>query len=254
MIDNSIGNDLREQIEARKIKEAWVVTLLNERIKVQETWKKHLYFGSNRMHKGMLFNLQTESRGNEVVIKWNFNDSDDNQQFHLRGFRREDSFPLDTDDKAQGVLVIDRWGDDWATEHLEAGKTYFYTLKVSRKQIKWDSLISKKACEVEQEIFRFEITTLPKGCLENLEHKLAKWVEQIKTQQAVLPAPLSPERKKINQLVEYLDSYVEFDDALTQREKVLIKEMDEKKYSPKERKDKIERLKLVVEELRQQHS
>jgi hypothetical protein len=253
MIDDSIGNLLREQIGTRKVEEAWIVTLLNERLKVQEAWKKHLYFGSNRTYKGKLFSLQTESLGNEVVIKWKFNDSKNNQRFHMRGFRRYDPFPLDTEDRAQGVLVIDRWGDDWVTEHLGAGRTFYYTLKVSRKQLKWDFL-SMKEFEVEQEIFRFEFTTLPEECADNFEQKLSKWIEKIRTPQLALPAPLSPERKKINQLVEYLDSFVEFDDALTQREKVLIKEMEGKNYSPKERKDKIERLKLVVEDLRQKNS
>lgn len=244
MIDDTSGNPLMTEVETRKIEEAWVIALLNERLKVQEEWKTQLHFGSNRTHKGIRFNLQTECRGSEVVIKWNFNNPK-NQRYHMRGFRSENPFTLDIDDKTQGVLVIDRWGDDWVTEHLEAGKTYFYTLRISRTFFYTN--------EVIMEDFRFEITTAPRDCMDVLENKLSKWIEKIKTPVVAPPVPISAKQQEINRIFEQLNSYVEFDEDLTQREKSLIKEIEAKNYPAKERKEKIERLKLIAEDLRQQH-
>jgi len=251
MVDKEIRNSLREQIENKKVEETWVIMVLEKLLKAQRMWKQETERVDNRTHKGKLLKVETKSYGNEVMVGWNFDDPE-NRDLHLRGFRREETFASGNDDTSQGVFIIDHWGNDVIVERLEPGKTYFYTFKVSCLERTNETSDAKR--EVEQEIFRFKVSTSPNVYMASIEKKISLWIEKIKTPQAVLPAPLSPERKKINQLVEYLDSYVEFDDALTQREKVLIKEMDEKKYSPKERKDKIERLKLVVEELRQQNS
>ena len=250
MVDSELEKSLRGRIEGMKVEENYVILLAKEIEKSERKWNHKLHFVNNRIHEGKLLKVTTESRDNEFVIKWRFNDSENNR-FHLRGFRREGSFSMDKNDSTQGVLFIDHWGDDFAAERLEFGKSYFYTFKVSCLDKSADN--PKLESETELEVFRFQIASPPVCSMDVFQRKISAWIEKVQALETV-PISVSPERKKINQLVEYLDSYVEFDDALTQREKVLIKEMEGKNYSPKERKDKIERLKLVVEELRQQHS
>ena len=244
MIEDSVKESLKEQIRAKKIEEAWVVALLYERLKVQETWREQLHFGSNRTRKGLLFEVETESRDNEVIIKWKFNDPKA-QDFHLRGFRREGAFALESDDESQGSLVIDRWGNDWIAERLEAGKAYFYTLKVS--QMVGTGKPSDLRRELEQETLRLEVITAPAGYKDALEQKLERWMVRINTREA---ASIPKDGDKFDGLLNKLNHFVEFDDALTQRINFLIKEIESKNYPAKERKDKVERLKLIAEELR----
>ncbi len=243
MIDEDTKKSLEDQLGLRKRQETWTVILMQELIKIQKAWKKQIQLGANRTYTGKWIEVQIENQGNEVVLRWKYKQPSDSGKFHLRGFRKEGAFALAQDDESQGALVIDCWGPDWRVEHLETGKTYYYTMKISYLGNKKDSI------ECEQEVIRFEITT-PNMSVDDFEQRLASWVKKI--QGGKPPAP-DPERESVNRAFKELSSYVEFDESITQLEKDLINKIGSKGYSAKERKEKIERLKCAVEDVRMKH-
>lgn len=244
MIDAATKEPLEEQYRSRKVQEAWTMILLRQWLKLQKTWKENFSLGSNRKYTGKWIEVQTESQGNEVVLRWTYRGNAESAQFHLRGFRKEGGFSLAEDDASQGTLIVDRWGPDWKSERLEMGKTYFYTFKVS-------FLHKKTGDEAAQEQLRFEITTPSETLLTELEQRMTEAVERMKDAQSSTP---DPKRERLNRAFEELSEFVEFDESLTRWEKDLITQIGSKNYSDEERAEKIERLKLAVEDLRLRHS
>lgn len=240
MIDENTTRHLEERFQAYKLEEAWTLICLREWMKTRDAWGEQMRISSNRTYAGKWIEVQTESEGNEVVLRWNYKKNAESARFHLRGFRKEDGFSLADDDASQGTLIVDRWGPDWKSERVELGKTYFYTFKVS-------FLHSKTGSEVVQERLRFEITTPSEGHLADLGQKFAIWADRMDAEKT---PPSDPRRDKVNRAIEELSAFVEFDESLTQWEKSLVQQIESKGYPAKERKDKIERLKLAVESLR----
>jgi hypothetical protein len=249
MIPADLRAQMEEEFRNRKMEEAWTMILLREWLKIQKNWNIQFNSASNRDYNANWISVHVETQGNEVILRWKFKEEENSSRFHLRVFRKEGGFALTDDVASQGTLVVDRWGSDWKAERLDAGKTYFYTMLVSYSHK--TGFLGNERTEVDQERLRFEVTTPPGSYVADLEQKLAARVERLEAARATTPP--DPSREKKSRALEELSAFVEFDDNISQWEKDLIKQIESKGYPTKERKEKIERLRLLVEDLREKH-
>ena len=195
MIDQESMERLKDEIRGRQMNEALTMLYLKEWLEFRTAWKKKMESGNNRKYTGRWIEVETESQGNEAILRWNYKNDSQSASFHLRGFRKEGGYALADDDASQGTLIVDRWGPDWKAERLEIGKTYFYTFKVSIRHHTGD--------EVFQERLRFEVTIQPSASDAQLVKTITEFIERVENnRKSVEKVPPENEyRKKVREFV-----------------------------------------------------
>jgi hypothetical protein len=135
---------------------------------------------------------------------------------------------------------------------MQEGKEYFYTFLLTFEEPVYadktlgdifgsSRVVGQKTNTVDS--IRFSVRVPTQAETLHIEKNLEK-LAGIDT-----PAK-NPKREKINRAFEELTSFVEFEESMSQWEKDLITQIEKKNYPAEEEKEKIERLKAVVESLR----
>lgn len=188
---------------------------------------------TDQTHEGKRAVIGTRLFGRMLEFRWKFKEPLSGPR-SLKGYAKsggfsEDFLPLDQN----GPCLVDSKCDSRSVVNLAAGTTYFVTFVIV--------YTGGKALEIEDSV-RFSIT-IPTGEELARTNQFAALLEKKPEKQPTLS-------KRTSDALEELNSFVEFEETISQVEKQLVEQISAKPYSPEEKSEKIDRLKAVVESLR----
>lgn len=241
----------RESIENteahRAAEEATVIAFLHKKSELQRTFQ---HVQTDNEHKSNGISVKTRLVGQAMELSWDIKKYQ-NSGFVLRGFRKEDGFAHDNSSwNAHGMCVVETQSNGQCVQHLDAGKEYFYTFMLTKDEPVY----------AEQKLLEsFFCSAAVKGTKTRLADSL-RFSIRVPTQMEIMqvdrmlekvkaPPPADPKREKINRAIEELQSFVEFDENITQIGEELIKQIEKKNYSEEVRNQKIERLKALLDSM-----
>lgn len=227
---NTITPD--EALAAYKAEELAVLVYMKTRLSLLHALKADQEY----REKAIVIRTQIISE-TSARIGWTFTPDGAERGLRLQVFRKEGGYALTEDASSQGALIIDSRSNGSQVERV-SGHPYFYSCFISSESGRKD-------------FFRFELSVPPTATDGQLVKVLTDMIATREGDQA--PAP-DPKRERLNRAFEELSEFVEFDESLTRWERDLITQIGSKNYSDEERAEKIERLKLAVEDLRLRHS
>jgi len=242
-------NDLENSEAYRKNQEAVVITFINGRFQLE---KQFMTAQFDQKHSGKMFDLSSRLVGQSLEISWDLKRSDDGVHT-LRGYRRENGFlPLEKGLEEQGTYIVETQRSGKTVHHMQEGKEYFYTFLLTFEEPVYAEktlgdifgsprVVGQKTNTVDS--IRFSVRVPTQAETLHIEKNLERLAGKD------TPAK-NPKREKINRAFEELTSFVEFEESMSQWEKDLITQIEKKNYPVEEEKEKIERLKAVVESLR----
>lgn len=242
-------NDLENSEVYRKNQEAVVITFINGRFQLE---KQFMTAQFDQKHSGKMFDLSSRLVGQSLEISWDLKRSDDGVHT-LRGYRRENGFlPLEKGLEEQGTYIVETQRSGKTVHHMQEGKEYFYTFLLTFEEPVYAEktlgdifgsprVVGQKTNTVDS--IRFSVRVPTQAETLHIEKNLERLAGKD------TPAK-NPKREKINRAFEELTSFVEFEESMSQWEKDLITQIEKKNYPVEEEKEKIERLKAVVESLR----
>lgn len=242
MMTPEIVEKLERDPEYNLYEEAMVVGAMQRRL---ELTQKLLQEESDQVHETDMVWIKTARTGKSVKIEWRIK-LQNPSGYDLMGFRKEDGFALDEwSESSNGSLVIHSPKDGSIVEDLNEGRTYFYTFFLKA----WG--VNKGKTDP----LRFQIRIPRAVQFEEIERQLSKIEARIKKVVALEAAeiPLSPKQEKLNKALEELGLFVELDEAIESVEEKLRKKIEEKHYPPEEKTEKLDRLKGLVESIRDRH-
>ena len=247
---NMIKMKEREAIENsvayRAYEEAFIISLLEKKLELEQAFKN---VQTDNDHSSRSIAVKTRLVGQAMELSWDIKEYQ-NTGYVLRGFRKEDGFVPDNNSlTAHGMCVVETQSNGKAVQHLEAGKEYFYTFLLTRDEPVYaeqkfvESLFTSAAVRGTRtsiaDTLRFPIRVPTQMEILQIERML----EKVKT-----PA-VDPKREKINRAVEDLQSFVEFDETISQFGDTLIQQIEKSNYPEEVRNAKIERLKALLDSM-----
>lgn len=190
---------------------------------------------SEGTHDGRRLRVSTRIAGQSLQIEWVLKDSLNSGEKVL-GYRREGGYAANALlFTSNGECVVDAVASGTATYNVRPGTEYFFSFFVRDEALVGYSDMVRFTVRMptEQELHRFDalISHLSEG--RKLQDK-----------------KLNP---KTSAALETVQSFVEFDESVSEMEKEMIARIQKGSYSDEEKEDKIERLKSVIESLRIEH-
>jgi hypothetical protein len=246
------GVNAVENSEAyRKHQEAVVVTLINGRFQLE---KQFMTAQSDQKHSAKSFDLRSRLIGQSLEISWDLKRAADGVHT-FRGYRRENGFlPLEKGLEEHGTYFVETQRNGKAVQHIQDGKEYFYTFCLTVEEPVYankslmDTILfnDPKPVGTKTKIVD-SVRFSARASTQEEKLRIERALDKIAGKSV---ASEDPKRAKLNHAFEELVSFVEFDENLSQWEKDLTARIESKSYSDEERKEKVERLKAVIESLR----
>ena len=200
--------------------------------------KRRLDFLDNKSenHDSELFSIATERVGRGLRIEWRLKSEAKQGGYDIVGFRRTGGFFADQwDETSNGTLVIHSNKDGQTVELLKEGEAQFYTFFLKPWQ--------EDAKHTKRSPLRFQVTIAPSEETDAIKTTL----ERIERQS------FNPPTQNVSRALKELGLYVEFDNAIEQRKKVMEHQIETAGYSPEEKEEKLSRLRDVVAAVRDKY-
>jgi hypothetical protein len=213
-----------------------------------ELEKEFLHLQANQRHESKMISIETRLVGSSVEVKWDFSKYKESD-YVLRGHRKEDGFVTnDHSGPANGMCVVETQAfQGKVVQNLKQGNEYFFTFQLAREDPIYaeqkfpQSILNSPQIVGSQtkiaDTLRFSIQIPTQAEMMRVE----QLIEKAKTR------PIDPKREKIDRAIEALTSFVEFEESISEVESTLMKRIKSKGYSEDEAKNKMERLKGLVE-------
>jgi hypothetical protein len=201
--------------------------------------KRRLDFLENKTasYDSELFSIETERAGRGLRIKWRFKPKAKRGGYDIMGFRRTGGFFANEWDEANnGALVIQSSKDGETVELLREGEAQFYTFFAKP----WKES-ARNPCRSP---LRFQVTIATKEETDPIRAAL----ETIERQS------FNPPTHNLSRALKELGLFVEFDNAIEQREKILARQIETAGYAPQEKQEKLSRLREVTATVRDKYS
>ena len=187
-------------------------------------------------HRGSVLHITTKMAGSSLQIRWLLNDSLARGEKVL-GYRKEGGFSADSLPYVKnGECIADSTTHGETTYNLRAGIEYYFTFFVS------DSTQADY-----RDMVRFSVRMPTEAELTRFDALLSRLLEG----QSQQDKKINPKTKAA---LEAVQSFVEFDESVSQMEKEMIARIEKGPYTDEEKEEKIERLKAVVDSLRAENS
>lgn len=239
MIELTTRERLKDEPLFRAYEEAFVVVRLKRMSELQQTFQA---VQTDQGHNAKCFSVKTRLVGRTLELSWDLKDYARNG-YLLRGYKNEVGFASEVSlFKDQGVCVVQAQCNGQSIQQLEAGREFYYTFILTRDEPVHEqqnflqsifsnaAVVGTKTRIVDTLCFSVRVPT-PMEMAE-----VGRMLERVKE------TPVDPKREKINRAVNQLETFVEFSESLSDIQKILIKRIKSKKYSPDEEADRIEKL------------
>jgi hypothetical protein len=246
MIKARALNSFEDSEEYREQEESMAVTLLHRHMELRREFQR---IQTDQKHESKIISVETRLVGRTVELSWKLSGGE-HEGSTLRGYRKADTDHLDF----AGMIILETQKDSGKTvQNLVEDKEYFYTFLLTKDEPTYaqqsfpQNLLNSPAVIGSEtkllDSLRFSIRVPGQSELLYVQQTIEKLKER----------DPDPRREPINRALEELRSFVEFDEAISNFEKVMMKEIESKGYSDGEKKDKIERLQGAVESIRVRH-
>lgn len=170
--------------------------------------------------------VKAKLQGSAVVIEWHFTSQEKNIQGFLLGFRKEGGFALDKwSESENGTLVVDSPRSGHIVEHVERGKTYYYTFFLKAGDQKVESIRFQMRIPMPDEV------AATKGS----------------------PPAVDPHEERRRQLIQGMSRFRELLDLFIQAERKGVEEIKAERLAPEDEQEKIAMWKEHIQSLRAQH-
>lgn len=209
---------------------------------------------STQQHESKAITVTTKLAGCNVGLSWRLGNYQ-NKDFVLRGYRSESGFTTGTPYPDRGQCIVETQQNGTSCQHLQEGKEYFYTFLLTTDSPVFanDTLVdtvrsvvgNPKVKRVETRVFdslHFMVRLPTQTELLHVDRMLERSKEM----------RIDPKREKINRAMEKLTSFVEFEESISEIEKVLVERINNGKGSAKAKRDKIEQLRALAGSLQVQ--
>jgi len=248
MIKTRTLNSAENQPAYRIMEEVLVTTLWKKQIDLERELQK---IQAIQEYKSDAINVTMRTASGVIELEWKVEQGEFDCMFQGyrnagEGFRSGDG-RLESNGKC---IIETRSCAGKAFQNLALGEEHFFSFFLTREmpvyeELKFPDSVFKSPRLVRKDTvivdsLRFSVRMPTRLEIARVEQLL----ERAKTE------PVDPRREKINRAFEELSSFVEFDESLTQWEDHFLKQIEGKDYPLDEKRDKIEKLKSVVEALR----
>jgi hypothetical protein len=233
----------------RILEEFVVIKMLHQQFELEQQFQ---HIQTNQKHKGHYIRVETQLVASTIKLTWDCNHKD-NVGYRLRGYRNDTGFADNRDDLSrQGTCVVDTQSRGESVQRLLEGREYFYTFLLTNEEpvnaeetfmqnvrVIFGSPIVKGMRTIIVDSVRFAIRVPTPAELARVEQSLEK----------IKQPSVDPKREKINLALEELSSFVEFEENISELVMELVKRIERKGYPPKEKAQKIARLKALASQL-----